>query len=111
MNLHPSCSSAATRSTAARARRRRQLTTIAANRSISPPRLRPLAGIERDALGVLAHAHQGKAEVGLGLLLAELDAGQWIADPMGQGRAEDGIQDRHEEQVARDGDAQDRDGA
>ena len=70
-----------------------------------------LAGVERDAFHVLAHAHQAVAEVGLHPLLAEPQRGQRTADEMREPGADDRVGQRDPDHVAGDGDAEQRDGA
>ena len=53
-----------------------------------------LAVIERDAFGVLAHAHQREAEVGLERLLGEVERDQPAADQVGEPGAEEGVDQR-----------------
>src|SRR5207237_9552363 len=52
------------------------------------------AAIKRDALGMLAQAHQTEAEIGLVALLVEQKRHQRIADLLGQPRAARRIDDR-----------------
>ena len=61
-----------------------------------------LAVVERDAFGVLAHAHQGEAEIGLERLLGEVERDQPAADHVGEPGAEEGVDQRHPDHVARD---------
>ncbi len=63
-----------------------------------------LAGIERDALGLLAQPHQAEAEIGLEALLAVAQRDQRASDEMRQHRRDAGIEDGGPEHVARDGD-------
>ena len=60
-----------------------------------------LAVVERDALGVLAHAHQGEAEIRLVALLREVERDQPPADQVGEPGADEGIDQRHPGHVAR----------
>ena len=58
-----------------------QLPTTRPKRSSRRSRLRGLAVEQRDLLGVLAHAHEIEAEVGLVALLLEVERDQRPADP------------------------------
>ena len=57
---------------------------------------------QRDLLGVLAHAHEVEAEVGLIALLEEIQRDQRPADEMGEQRADHRIDQRGPDQIARD---------
>ena len=70
---------------------RQPLAKTSAKRAFSVSASRCLAAVERDALGVLAHAHQREAEVGLVALLLEVERDQPPADEVGEERADDGI--------------------
>ena len=57
---------------------------------------------QRDLLGILAHAHQVEAEIRLVALLVEVERDQRPADQMGEQRADDRIDERRPDQIARD---------
>ena len=57
-----------------------QLSMTAPKRRSRPCSLGPLAAVERHALGVLAKAHEGEAEVGLVALLHEVEPDQAASD-------------------------------
>src|SRR2546423_9836024 len=59
-----------------------------------------LAAIKRDALGMLAQAHQAEAEIRLIALLVEQKRHQRIADLLGQPRAPHRVDDRGDDHVA-----------
>ena len=61
-----------------------------------------LAAVQRHALAVLAQAHQRKAEIGLEALLVEVEADQRPADEVGEDGADDRVDQRDPDQVARE---------
>ena len=60
-----------------------------------------LAAQQRDLLGVLAHANEVEAEIGLVALLIEIERGQRPADQMREQRSGDRVDQRRPDQVAR----------
>ena len=73
------------------------------------PQLVRLAGVERDALGVLAHAGHSVTEIRVIALHEEVDQHERAADRVGQPGAERGVEDADPHHVARDHDpAEDR---
>ena len=70
-----------------------------------------LAAVERDALHVLAQAHERVAEIRLHPLLAEVQRDQRAADQMRERRADGGVDDRDPDHVAGDGHAEERERA
>ena len=55
-----------------------------------------------DLLGVFAHAHQIEAEICFVALLLEIESRKRPADQMGENGADDGVNERRPEQIARD---------
>ena len=56
-----------------------------------------------DLFGILPRAHQIETEVGLELLLLEVQRNEPPADQMGQDGADDGIDQRRPDQITRNG--------
>ena len=70
--------------------------------SREPRRLRALAAQERDLLAVLAQPREREAEIGLDLLLPEIEGDQRPADEVGQPGAEHRVDDHQPDQEARE---------
>ena len=66
------------------------------------PVLGRLAPVERDAFGVLAEADERVAEIGLALLLLEVEADERAADPVGERATDDRVHERDPHEIAGD---------
>ena len=79
-----------------------QLATTLPKRSSSRSRSAVSPREQRDLLGVLPHAHEIEAEVGLEPLLAEIERDQRPADEMRQRGSDHRVEQRRPDQIARD---------